>query len=83
MKEGGYRANTVLTPQGHLVLAPTDEARTLPGAGRILDSSKLADVFGTDFGAADPKSSPKPIGKKSKSAAPRKAKSAKRVGKRR
>jgi len=54
----------------------------LPGAGRILDSSKLVDVFGIDFGAADPKSSPKPIGKKSKSVAPRKAKSANRVGKR-
>ncbi len=53
-----------------------------PGAGRILDSSKLADVFGIDFGAADPKSSHKPIGKGSKSAAPRKAKSANRVGKR-
>jgi uncharacterized Zn finger protein len=54
----------------------------LPGAGRILDSSKLADVFGIDFGAADPKSSRKPIGKKRKSVAPRKAKSANRVGKR-
>jgi uncharacterized Zn finger protein len=54
----------------------------LPGAGRILDSSKLADVFGIDFGAADPKSSHKPIGKKRKSVAPRKAKSANRVGKR-
>jgi uncharacterized Zn finger protein len=54
----------------------------LPGAGRILDSSKLADVFGIDFGAADPKSSTKPIGKKRKSVAPRKAKSANRVGKR-
>jgi uncharacterized Zn finger protein len=54
----------------------------LPRAGRILDSSKLADVFGIDFGAADPKSSHKPIGKKRKSVAPRKAKSANRVGKR-
>jgi uncharacterized Zn finger protein len=54
----------------------------LPGAGRILDSSKLADVFGIDFGAADPKSSHEPIGKKRKSVAPRKAKSANRVGKR-
>jgi len=53
-----------------------------PAAGRILDSSKLADVFGIDFGAADPKSSHKPIGKKRKSVAPRKAKSANRVGKR-
>ena len=54
----------------------------LPGAGRILDSSRLADVFGIDFGAADPKSSHKPIGKKRKSVAARKAKSANRVGKR-
>jgi len=54
----------------------------LPGAGRILDSSKLADVFGIDFGAADPKSSHKPIDKKRNSVAPRKAKSANRVGKR-
>ena len=54
----------------------------LPGAGRILDSSKLVDVFGIDFGAADPKSSHEPIGKKRKSVAPRKAKSANRVGKR-
>jgi uncharacterized Zn finger protein len=54
----------------------------LPGAGRILDSSKLADVFGIDFGAADPKSSHKSIGKKRKSVAPRKAKSANGVGKR-
>jgi uncharacterized Zn finger protein len=54
----------------------------LPGAGRILDSSKLADVFGIDFGAADPKSSHRPIGKKRKSVAPRKTKSANRVGKR-
>ena len=52
----------------------------LPGAGRILDSSKLADVFGIDFGAAEPKSPHKPIGKKRKSVAPRKAKSANRVG---
>src|SRR6266849_6203022 len=54
----------------------------LPRAYRILDSSKLAHVFGIDLGAADPKSSLKPIGKKSKSVAPRKAKSANRVGKR-
>src|SRR6202789_852669 len=53
-----------------------------PGAGRILDSSILADVFGIDFGAADPKSSHRPIGKKRKSVAARKAKSANRVGKR-
>lgn len=54
----------------------------LPGAGRILDSSKLADVFGIDFGVADPKSSHKPIGKKRKSVAPRKAMSANRVDQR-
>jgi hypothetical protein len=54
----------------------------LPGAGRILDSSKLADVFGIDFGGADPKPSHEPIGEKRKSVAPRKAKSANRVGKR-
>jgi uncharacterized Zn finger protein len=54
----------------------------LPGAGRILESSKLADVFGIDFGAADPKSSHKPIGKKRKSVAPRKPRSADRVDKR-
>jgi mRNA-degrading endonuclease toxin of MazEF toxin-antitoxin module len=54
----------------------------LTGAGRILDSSKLADVFGIDFDAAEPKSSHKPIGKKKKSVAPREAKSANRLGKR-
>jgi hypothetical protein len=54
----------------------------LPGAGRILDSSILADVFGIDFGGTDPKPSHKPTGKKRKSAAPRRAKSANRVGKR-
>ena len=53
-----------------------------PDAGRILDSSKLADVFGIDFGGVDPKPSHKPTAKKGKSAAPRKASSANRVGKR-
>ncbi len=53
-----------------------------PGAGRILDSSKLADVFGIDFGGVDPKPSHEPTAKKGKSAAPRKGKSAYRVGKR-
>jgi uncharacterized Zn finger protein len=53
-----------------------------PNAGRILASSKLADVFGIDFGVADPKPPHKPTGKKRKSMAPRKAKSANRVGKR-
>jgi len=54
----------------------------LPDAGRILDSSKLADVFGIDFGGVDAKASHKPTAKKGKSVAPRKAKSANRVGKR-
>ena len=54
----------------------------LPDAGRILDSSKLADVFGIDFGGVDAKPSHKPTAKKAKSVAPRKAKSANRVGKR-
>ncbi len=54
----------------------------LPGADRILDSSKLADVFGIDFGGVDPKSSYKPTAKKGKSAASGKAKSGNRVGKR-
>src|SRR5258708_20930438 len=51
----------------------------LPDAGRILDSSKLSDVFGIDFGGMDAKPSHKPGGvKKAKSVAPRKAKSANR-----
>src|ERR1700675_3399768 len=54
----------------------------LPDAGRILDSSKLADVFGSDFGVVDAKPSHRPTAKKAKSVAPRKAKSANRVGKR-
>jgi uncharacterized Zn finger protein len=54
----------------------------LPGADRILDSSKLAAVFGIDFGDVDPKPSHKPTARKGKSVAPRKAKSANRVGKR-
>jgi uncharacterized Zn finger protein len=54
----------------------------LPDAGRILDSSKLADVFGIDFGGMDAKPSYKPTAKKAKSVAPRKAKAANRVGKR-
>jgi hypothetical protein len=52
----------------------------LPHAGRILDSSKLADVFGIDFGGVDAKPNHKV--KKAKPAAPRKDKSANRVGKR-
>src|SRR6202163_1569865 len=54
----------------------------LPDAGRILDSSKLADVFGIDFGGVNAKTSHKPTAKRAKSVAPRKAKSAHRVGKR-
>lgn len=54
----------------------------LPDACRILDSSKLADVFGIDFGDVYAKPSHKPTAKKPKSMAPRKAKSANRVGKR-
>jgi uncharacterized Zn finger protein len=51
-----------------------------PVAGRILDSSKLAEVFGIDFGGVDARSSHEV--KKAKSVAPRKAKSANPVGKR-
>src|SRR5277367_5245717 len=54
----------------------------LPDAGRILDSSKLTEVFGIDFGGVDAKPPQKPTAKKATSAAHRKAKSAKRVGKR-
>ena len=54
----------------------------LPGAGRILDSSKLADVFGIDFGGADLKLSHEPTAKKRKLVSPRRTKSANRVGKR-
>jgi len=54
----------------------------LPDAGRILDSSKLADVFGIDFGGVDAKPFHRPTAKKAKSVAPRAAKSANRVGKR-
>ncbi len=56
--------------------------RKQPDAGRILDSSKLADVFGIDFGGVDRNPSHRPTAKKAKSVAPRKAKSANRVGKR-
>ena len=56
--------------------------KKLPDAGRILDSSKLADVFGIDFGGMDAKPSHKSTAKKAKSVAPRKAKSANRLGKR-
>lgn len=59
----------------------------LPPASRILDSSKLAAVFGIDFGSAGLEPSDDPTGKKTKkrsksAAAPRKVKSGKRVGQR-
>jgi len=57
-------------------------AQKLPDAGRILDSSKLADVFGIDFGGVDAKPSHIPTANKAKAVAPRQAKSANRVGKR-
>jgi uncharacterized Zn finger protein len=53
-----------------------------PSAGRILDSSKLADVFGIDFGGVDSRPAHKPTRMKGKPVGPRKAKSARRVGKR-
>jgi uncharacterized Zn finger protein len=53
----------------------------LPDAGRILDSSKLSELFGIDFGGADAVPSHRPSVRKAKSMAPRKAKSAVRVGK--
>jgi uncharacterized Zn finger protein len=53
----------------------------LPGADRILDSSKLADVFGIDLGGADPIPSHQPTIKKRKLPAVPMAKSATRVGK--
>jgi uncharacterized Zn finger protein len=51
-----------------------------PGAGRILDSSKLTDIFGIDLGSAEPKPSHKPAVKKRKS--PATTKSATGAGKR-
>jgi len=53
----------------------------LPGAGRILDSSKLADVFGIDWGGADAKPSHKLVAKKRKLLAPRADNSASRATK--
>lgn len=53
-----------------------------PAAGRILDSSKLADVFGIDFGSVEPQPSHKAAVKKGKPGAPRNGKSAKCAGKR-
>jgi uncharacterized Zn finger protein len=54
----------------------------VPGAGRILDSSKLTDVFGIDFGGEDLKLSHEPTARKRKSVSPRRAKPANRVGNR-
>jgi uncharacterized Zn finger protein len=60
--------------------------RNQPDAGRVLDSSKLADVFGIEFGiefgGVEPKPSHKSTPKNGKSVAPPKAKSAHRVAKR-
>jgi len=53
----------------------------LPAAGRILDSSKLADAFGIDLGSAEPKFSHKTAAKKSKSLAPRTHKPVNPIGK--
>jgi hypothetical protein len=55
--------------------------QNLPRAGRILHSSKLADVFGIDLGSADPKPSHKPVANKRKPLAPRADKSANCVSK--
>jgi uncharacterized Zn finger protein len=54
----------------------------LPAAGRILDPSKLADVFGIDLGSTDPKPSQERATKKRKPPALGPAKPATRVGKR-
>ncbi len=53
----------------------------LPRADRILDSSKLADVFGIDLGSAEPTSSRKAFARKRKSPAHRGHKPVKRIGK--
>jgi uncharacterized Zn finger protein len=50
-----------------------------PGAGRILDAAKLADVFGIDFGGVDAKPAAKQTAQKGMAA--RKGKRAKRVKK--
>jgi uncharacterized Zn finger protein len=57
--------------------APTHKR---PGAGRILDSSKLADVFGIDLAGANPELLHKSAAEGRKSSAPRKAKAATRLG---
>jgi uncharacterized Zn finger protein len=53
----------------------------LSRADRILDSSKLADVFGIDLGSAEQKSSHKSAAKKRKSLAPRADRPVNRNGK--
>ncbi len=53
----------------------------LPGAGRILDSSKLTDVFGIDFGSAGAKAFRGHAAKKRNPPAPRGEKSANRARK--
>jgi uncharacterized Zn finger protein len=53
----------------------------LPRARRILDSAKLADVFGIDLSSAKPTSSHKPAAKKRKSLAPPRDKPVNRIGK--
>lgn len=53
--------------------------RKRPTAGRILDSSKVADVFGIDLGGAELRVSPRPAAPKKKSPAGRKARAAKPV----
>jgi uncharacterized Zn finger protein len=55
--------------------------QNLPRAGRILDSSKLADVFGIDLGSADPKRSHKPVAKNMKPVTARADRSASCVSK--
>lgn len=57
--------------------APVHKA---PGAGRILDSSKLADVFGIDLAGTNPEPFDKSAAKSRKSQIPRKAKAATRAG---
>jgi uncharacterized Zn finger protein len=57
--------------------APVHKA---PGAGRILDSSKLADVFGIDLASANPVLADGSAADSRKAPAPRKGKAATRVG---
>ena len=59
--------------------APVHKA---PGAGRILDSSKLADVFGIDLAGANPAPLDRRSAESRKAPAPRKGKAASRVAKR-